>query len=72
MLAQRCRVLCGQVFQIERKRGRPRLYCGVCSPPGFQVVVVRSRYKLRRRPPAFRRIDVATWLANPSMWDESA
>ena len=71
METQRCCKLCGETFEIERKVGRPRLYCFVCSPAGWQVVKVphQTRYKLRRRPPAFRRIDVAAFLSDPSLWD---
>jgi hypothetical protein len=57
--------ICGESFAIVRKRGRPREYCFVCEPPGFQVVRVaawpewRSRpywWKLRRRPSRLPRL----------------
>jgi hypothetical protein len=72
VLVERCCKVCGELFEVERRRGGQRIYCPRCSPPGTQVVKVRGRYKFRRRPPAFRRIDAVAWLANPSMWDESA
>ena len=50
VLAQRCCKLCGETFEIERKPGRPRIYCFVCEPLGWQVVLLRHRHKLRRRP----------------------
>jgi hypothetical protein len=50
VMTQRYCKLCGKIFEIERKRGHPREYCFVCSPPGWQVVKVRRRHKLRRRP----------------------
>lgn len=52
-LAQRCCKLCGGTFETERKRGGQRSYCFTCSPSGWQVVKVRGRYKLRRRPSLF-------------------
>ena len=44
-----------ETFDIERKAGRPRVYCPKCSPAGWQVVTVpgQSRVKLRRRPSLF-------------------
>jgi hypothetical protein len=51
VLAQRECLLCGEAFQVGGKRGRPRIYCYACSPPGTQVVKVRGRLKLRRRYP---------------------
>jgi hypothetical protein len=45
--------MCGETFEIERKAGRPRKYCPECLPPGFQVVKLPYRTKLRRRPPLF-------------------
>ena len=47
-----------ETFDIERKAGRPRVYCPKCSPAGFQVVTVpgQSRVKLRRRPSLFPRL----------------
>jgi hypothetical protein len=68
MSAQRCCVceptrlrtckLCGEAFAIVRKAGRPREFCFVCEPPGWQVVKVpgQDRTKLRRRPPQFSRM----------------
>ena len=58
VFVQRCCELCGETFQIERKRGRPRVYCFVCEPPGWQVVKVphQSRVKLRRRRAPLVRI----------------
>jgi hypothetical protein len=52
MYMQRCCALCGETFEIVRKAGRPRRYCPICSPVGWQVVKVpgQSRTKLRRRP----------------------
>jgi hypothetical protein len=52
-MAQRYCKLCGDTFEIERKPGRPRIYCFTCEPLGWQVVVVRRRHKLRRRPSLF-------------------
>jgi hypothetical protein len=51
---------------IERKRGRPRAYCFVCEPPGWQVVKVlyQSRLRLRRRRPVFLHLRVTR--AGPS------
>jgi hypothetical protein len=56
MLAQRCCKLCGETFEIERKPGRPRIYCFNCEPLGWQVVKVprQTRMKLRRRVPRER------------------
>ena len=57
--------ICGGSFAIVRKPGRPRDYCFVCEPPGWQVVRVaawpewRSRaywWKLRRRPSRLPRL----------------
>jgi hypothetical protein len=58
VFVQRCCKLCGEAFQIERRRGRPRVYCFVCEPPGWQVVKVphQSRVKLRRRRAPLVRI----------------
>jgi hypothetical protein len=44
-------------FELNRM-GRPRLYCWVCEPAGWQIVKVphQSRVKLRRRPPLFPRM----------------
>jgi hypothetical protein len=55
---QRCCKICRETFDIERKAGRPRIYCPKCSPAGFQVVKVpgQSRVKLRRRPSLFPRL----------------
>jgi hypothetical protein len=50
VLTQRHCKLCGETFEIERKPGRPRIYCFTCEPLGWQVVKVRRRHKLRRRP----------------------
>ena len=63
MLAQRCCKLCGETFEVERKPGRPRIYCGVCSPPGYQVVKVphQSLVKLRRRTPLTSRVPKSEW-----------
>ena len=61
---QTCKI-CGEAFAIVRKPGRPRDYCFVCEPPGWQVVRVaawqewRTRpywWKLRRRPPRLPRL----------------
>jgi hypothetical protein len=51
VLAQRTCKICGETFEIGGKRGRPRIYCRVCEPPGWQVVKVphQTRVKLRRR-----------------------
>ena len=58
--------ICG-AFEIVRKRGRPRDYCYVCQPVGWQVVRVaawqewRTRpswWKLRRRPSLFASLKV--------------
>jgi hypothetical protein len=60
--------ICGESFAIVRKAGRPREYCFVCEPPGFQVVRVaawpewRTRpywWKLRRRPSLFASLEVS-------------
>jgi hypothetical protein len=58
VFVQQCCKLCGEAFQIERKRGRPRIYCFACEPPGWQVVKVphQSRLKLRRRHAPLVRI----------------
>jgi hypothetical protein len=58
MLAQRCCKLCGETFEIERKRGGQRVYCFVCSPPGWQLVKVpnQTRLKLRRVSPVGHRV----------------
>jgi hypothetical protein len=50
--------ICGEAFAIVRKAGRPRVYCFVCEPPGWQVVKVpgESRVKLRRRPSLVPRL----------------
>jgi hypothetical protein len=58
MLVQRRCELCAETFQIERKRGRPRVYCFVCEPRGWQVVKIphQSRVKLRRRRAPLVRI----------------
>jgi hypothetical protein len=75
---QRYCKICRKMFDIERKAGRPRIYCPKCSPPGFQVVKVpgQSRTKLRRRPPLFPRMGkVVAHPSTPSvvpMRDESA
>jgi hypothetical protein len=45
--------LCHSEFEVERKPGARRQYCYRCEPPGFALVKVRGRLKLRRRPPAF-------------------
>jgi hypothetical protein len=74
MITQRCCVLWAETFEIARKAGRPRKYCPVCSPPGWQVVRVpgQSRLKLRRRPPSFQRpIKINKGVVVP-MRDESA
>jgi hypothetical protein len=41
--------LCGGEFERAPGPGRPRLYCYGCEPPGWQLVKVRGRLKLRRR-----------------------
>ena len=45
--------MCGEAFEIERKRGKPRSYCFTCQPVGYKLTKVRGRYKLRRWPPTF-------------------
>jgi hypothetical protein len=55
VVRQRCCTLCGDTFEIEGKAGRPRVYCFGCEPPGWSVVRVRGRLKLRRRVPLIRR-----------------
>jgi hypothetical protein len=78
VMVQRYCALCGKTFEIERKAGRPRKYCPECSPPGFQVVKLPYRTKLRRRPPLCPRPGKtskinknATRVAFPQ-WDGSA
>jgi hypothetical protein len=43
--------LCSIGFEPRPGPGRPRLYCYDCEPPGWQLVWVRGRLKLRRRRP---------------------
>jgi hypothetical protein len=52
MGSQRSCKICGGTFEIERKAGRPRIYCFRCEPEGYSVVKVphQSRVRLRRRP----------------------
>jgi hypothetical protein len=47
--------LCGETFEIERRRGGQRKYCLRCEPEGWQVVKVprQTRVKLRRRQSLF-------------------
>ena len=53
MRARVCK-LCGDVFQMERKPGKPKSYCWSCQPVGWKVVKLRGgRHKLRRWPPGF-------------------
>jgi hypothetical protein len=61
MVRERCCGWCGNVFEIERKRGRPRIYCPNCSPPGYQVIRRRGRFKLRLRPALFPRVPKGGW-----------
>ena len=50
-MTQRCCAVCGETFEVERKAGRPRLYCYGCEPVGWSLVRVphQDRLKLRRR-----------------------
>jgi len=77
-------LICWGTFEVERKAGRPRLYCFVCEPPGWQVVRLsgspewRSRrygWKLRRRrwgrPVAAIRAEVAE-VVRLNGWDDPA
>ena len=65
MLAQRCCKICGESFEVGGKRGRPRIYCLVCEPPGFQVVKVphQERVRLRRRPSLVPRVPRGGWAS---------
>ena len=67
-----CR-LCSTEFDLNRV-GRPRLYCWVCEPAGWQIVKVphQARVKLRRRPPLFPRMPKINKGVVVPMWDESA
>ena len=56
VMAQRFCKLCGELFEIEHKLGHPREYCFVCEPPGWQIVKLPHRVKLRRRPSLLPRI----------------
>jgi transposase-like protein len=47
-VSRRCKE-CGNPFESERRRGRPRLYCMDCCPEGYKVVHMKNGYaKLRR------------------------
>jgi hypothetical protein len=53
VLARVCK-LCGQVFEVDYKTGRPREYCWTCEPAGWRVVLPKHRFgrvKLRRLRP---------------------
>ena len=50
---QRTCQMCGESFEVERKRGRPRSRCFDCQPVGWKLTRVRGRWKLRRNPAAF-------------------
>jgi hypothetical protein len=59
MLAQVCCVLCGDTFEMVRRRGGQRKYCLTCQPEGMSVVTRRSgRVKLRRRVPMLTRTEL--------------
>jgi hypothetical protein len=55
VLAKVCK-LCGQGFELEYKRGRPREHCHDCVPLGFKAVRLPHRVKLRRVNPLGPRI----------------
>jgi hypothetical protein len=55
-MRERCCNSCGNVFHIERKRGRPRVYCFDCGPVGYQVIKKRGEFKRRLRPSLYRLI----------------
>jgi hypothetical protein len=55
MLARVCE-MCDQPFEVERKRGRPRLHCYDCVPQGMKLVRLPHRVKLRRVNPLMPRI----------------
>jgi hypothetical protein len=59
-IAQRTCRICREPFEVVRRPGRPRSFCWVCEPVGFQLVKVpgQSRVKLRRRPSQLRRMTV--------------
>jgi hypothetical protein len=59
MQTQRICALCGQLFEIELKRGGQRKYCLECEPEGYSVVTLPSgRKKLRRSVPLMKRSDL--------------
>jgi hypothetical protein len=64
---QRSCKLCGDIFEIERKVGHPRVYCWRCEPEGFSVVFVAGgRTRLRRRTPLVSRSQLEqSWGLKP-------
>ena len=49
-------------FEIGGRRGRPRIYCLLCEPPGTQIVMVNGWYKRRRRWPCLAGSNVSCGL----------
>ena len=60
MLARVCK-MCGQGFELEYKKGRPREHCYKCVPAGFKPVRLPHRVKLRRVNPLGPRIPSGGW-----------
>lgn len=60
VIARTCK-LCGEGFELEYGRGRPRVYCLTCQPEGWKIVRLPHRTKLRRLNPLMPRVPAGGW-----------